>query len=964
MDTRLRTAYFTALVAVSVSMVSGKDVVSGVPEGCPPGKRLCFGGDLSQVTCYNPSTERCCDGIPIARRYGESCAGPDLKFCGAKKYNWTSGEWDCCGGEAHGEVYNTKQSTCCSDGISSVIHEVKEGFHCCGTDYIDGTTEKCCTTKYDHKLPKRYDFHNHMCCATQHNTSISDWMPTVEITDNLATCCGLDTMYKGDPDKMCCNDKIVKQTAGQGCCGDQGLFDNSTHMCCQGEKTVKRSECCQGQVHSPEEGRTACCAGTAYNPDTHSCCQDTVVNGTGQCCGKAVMDPNLDSCCQDTVEQNASVPQTSPHHGCCGSHSMNNQTHTCCASTAVPKGVGRACCGKRTYDPESELCCGPDHDVVQTKATNNTRCCGSTTYEFGEENCCWAVLKIPAGRECCRYQDYDPRNATCCGGQVHDGIPKDKKMCCGDTMRTDQQLCCQDNNWKYRLLTKRGQEDMCCLDHDTNDILLYDSEDKVCLHGKLAYKVQGQPRCGSTYFDPREKICCSGVLHSKGDEADRMCCGRGPRAYSPSYQSCCHGRIRIDPEHIWGCCRGTFYHKNKHDCSGPQHQLVPLGYVGEMPTRPPPDIQTSPAGEMITCAGRQYSRWSEDGRERRCCDEKRNDKTYFPHNQTCCGSRVYDLPAETAGCCIGVAYDNTTQCCIQQKVQNCTDQPTPSNPTHTKEQFYCSGYKHDKYDEQGNERQCCGRSTKSYTPATQKCCGTRVADIPSSKAGCCRGIPYNKDIYRCRGGRPIPRPQPTSPPPERTTPQHPVEISTPQHPVEISTPQHPVEMSTPQHPVEMSTLQNSEDKDKSTIPSTTTLTTTTTTVNPSTPTPPWKPSYSECGGKEYNPATYICYKNKTFFKDKYDVCNGNLYITTREKCCDGRIRKLKKRKTECCGKWLVNPRRMDCTDNKPVKRTGTRRLRVRKNVTPSSNAGWTGNSLNARRHTYSQQKSRRSSRSP
>eukprot|EP00058_Branchiostoma_floridae_P025047 XP_002610537.1 hypothetical protein BRAFLDRAFT_65704 [Branchiostoma floridae] len=710
MDVRL-TACYTVLVAVSVSLVSGK-------------------------------------------------AGPDLKFCGSEKYNGTSGEWDCCGGEAHGEVYNTQQSTCCSDGISSVIHQFKEGFHCCGTDYINSATYKCCTTKYDHKKPKTYNFQHYMCCATQHDTKISHYMPTVDITDNLATCCGLDTMYKGDPDKTCCNDKIVKQTAGQGCCADQGLFDNSTHMCCQGEKTVKRSECCQGQVHSPEEGRTACCAGTAYNPNTHSCCQDTVVNGTGQCCGKAVMDPNMDSCCQDTVEQNASVPQTSPYHGCCGSHSMNNQTHTCCNSTAVPKEVGKACCGKGTYDLESELCCGPDHDVVQTKATNNTQCCGSTTYEFGEEKCCWAALKIPAGRECCRYRDYDPRNATCCGGQVHDGIPKDKKMCCGDTMRTDQQLCCQDNNWKYQLLTKRGQEDKCCLDHDTNHILIYDSEDMVCLHGKLSFKVQGQPRCGSTYFDPREKICCSGVLHSKGDEADRMCCGRSTRAYSPSYQSCCHGRIRTDPGHIWGCCRGKFYHKNEHDCSGPHQRLV--SYVGETPTRPPPDIQTSPAGEMITCAGKKYGRWSEDGRERRCCDEKRNDKTYFPHNQTCCGSRVFDLPDETAGCCQGVAYDNTTQCCIQQKVQNCTDQPTPSNPTHTKVQFSCSGYKHDKYDEQGNERQCCGHSAKSYTPATQKCCGTRVADIPSSKAG------------------------------------------------------------------------------------STTLTTTTTTVDPSTPTPPWKPNYSEC----------------------------------------------------------------------------------------------------------------------
>ncbi|XP_035690436.1 uncharacterized protein LOC118425596 [Branchiostoma floridae] len=672
-------------------------------------------------------------------------AGPDLKFCGAKKYNWTSGELDCCGGEAHGEVYNTKQSTCCSDGISSVIHEVKEGFHCCGTDYINGATYKCCTTKYDHKQPKPYNFLHYMCCATQHDTKISRYMPTVDITDNLATCCGLDTMYKGDPDIMCCNDKIVKQTVGQGCCADHGLFDNSTHMCCQGEKTVKRNECCQGQVHSPEEGRTACCAGTAYNPDTHSCCQDTVVNGTGQCCGKAVMDPNTDSCCQGNITLSG------------------------------------------TYDLESELCCGPNHDVVQTKATNNTRCCGSTTYEFGEEKCCGAVLKIPAGRECCRYRGYDPRNATCCGGQVHNGIPKDKKMCCGDTMRTDQQLCCKDNNWKYRLLTKRGQEDMCCLDHDTNDILLYDSEDKVCLHGKLSFKVQGQQLCGSTYFDPREKICCSGVLHSKGDEADRMCCGRGPRAYSPSYQSCCHGRIRTDPGHIWGCCRGKFYHKNEHDCSGPHQRLV--SYVGETPTRPPPNIQTSPAREMITCAGRQYSRWSEDGREKRCCKVW----TYFPHNQTCCGSRVYDLPEETAGCCQGVAYENTTQCCIQRKIQNCTDQPIPSNPTHTKVQFSCSGYKHDRYDEQGNERKCCG------------------------------GLLLNIQLKFL--------------------------------------------------------LLNIQLK--------------------------------------------FLLLNIQRTKDKYDVCNGNLFITTKEKCCDGRIRKLKKRKTECCGKWLVNPRRMDCTDNKPVKRTVT-----------------------------------------
>ncbi|CAH1262312.1 Hypp2539 [Branchiostoma lanceolatum] len=814
-------------------------------------------------------------------------------------------------------------------GQEMMVHMfVHSDFFCCGTDYINSTTDKCCTTKYHHKHPTPYKFDHHMCCSTQHDITISDWMLTVDIAEK--TCCGLETMYKRDPEHMCCKDKIVKRTVGQACCADHGLFEESTHVCCQGNKTVKRSECCQGQVHSPEEGRTACCAGTAYNPDTHSCCQDTVVNGTGQCCGKTVMDPNMDSCCQDTVEENASVPQTSPNHGCCGFHSMNNQTHTCCAGMAVPKDVGRACCGKATYHKESELCCGPNHDMIQTKVTNKTQCCGSGTYESGEENCCVGrrtSIMIPAGRECCRtedgeYQDYDPNNATCCGSQVHDGIPKSKKMCCGETMRTDQQLCCEDNYKDYKVLAKMGQGDnKCCLNHDTNDILPYNSKDKVCLHGELSFIHHGQLLCGSMYYNPGEKLCCSGVLHSKKEEPDRRCCGRGVQAYSPSYQSCCQGRVKADPEHIWGCCKGKFYHKNKHDCPGPHETLVSLLADGEAPTPPPPGIQTSPAEETINCAGKKFGRWSEDGREKRCCNERLSARTYFPQNQTCCRSRVFDLPDEIASCCRGVAYDNTTHCCINGKVQNCTDQPTPT-PPHTKEQISCMGYKHDRYDEQGKERLCCGRGTNSYTPATQTCCGNKVANIPSSIAGCCRGRPYSKDRYRCRRGQLIPWPQsqPSSPPTE------PVETISPQQPDDegytpSSTPLPPTTTTTP------------------TTTKTSATTTPTTTTPTSTPTPSWKPNYPECGGKEYDPTAYICYKNKTFFKDKYDLCDGNLYITTKKKCCAGRIRKLRKHKTECCGKWLVNPRRVDCTDNKPVKRTGTRRLRVRTNVTPSSSAG-------------------------
>ncbi|KAI8505616.1 hypothetical protein Bbelb_168050 [Branchiostoma belcheri] len=860
-------------------------VVSGELPQCPAGQQLCFSDDYELATCYNPEYERCCDGTPIVRRYGESCAGPDMKLCGSTPYNWTSGELDCCGDE----VYNRRLSWCCRDGYRSVKHPRKEGFFCCGTEYIDGTTDSCCTTKYHHKHPKSYKFKNFMCCATQHHTQVSKWMTEEDIEERM--CCGLNIMYKKeerDPYTTCCNDEVVKRTVGQGCCADRGLFDNSTHVCCEGKETVKRSECCQGQVHSPEEGRTACCKGKAYNPDTHSCCQDTVVTGTGQCCGKTVMDPHTDSCCQDTVEQDASVPQTSPHHGCCGLSSMNNQTHTCCARTAVPREAGKACCGKTTYNLTSELCCGPNHDVIQTKVTDKTQCCGAGTFESGEENCCVGrrnSIRILAGRECCRtedgeYQGYDPGNATCCGSQVHDGVPKSKNMCCGGTMRTDQQLCCEDNRKNYKVLTKRGQEDKCCLNHDTNDISLYNSNDMVCQHGKLSFIHKGWMLCGGKDYDP-------------GDNSDRKCCGYSTHAYSPSFQSCCSGRVKDDPEQIWGCCKGVFYHKNTHDCSGSDdhgEQLVLYaGGEAEAPTDAAP-APTSPAEETITCAGVTYGRWSDDGRERRCCSKRRFVAAYFPHNQTCCGDKVFDLPDDTARCCRDVAYDNTTHCCVNQKVTNCTDQPPPATPTHPREQISCSGYKHDRYDDQGNERVCCPRGTNSYSPATQKCCGNRVADIPSSRAGCCNRVPYSKDKHRCfQRRRLIPLPQPTSPPTET------------------------VQKTSPQQPEE----------DKSVTPGSTNPPSTPTkpTTNPSTPTPPWKPNYHVCGGKEYDPTTYICHKNKKYFKDKFAVCSGNLIITRKEKCCEGRIRKIRKRKTECCGKRLVNPKRMDCVNNKPVKST-------------------------------------------
>ncbi|KAL5008917.1 hypothetical protein ScPMuIL_014498, partial [Solemya velum] len=196
---------------------------------------------------------------------------------------------------------------CCS----GVVHDMREGYGCCGKDYI----------------PKLRD--TDICCGGKNH----------RVKDNFQ-CCG-NRYVEVLPDSICCsdpNEDRVLMGKGDQCCGSVPYSSTGSQICCA------------GMLH---DGYGTQCCGEEVVADTLICCggPDDGMSYTRmalyQCCGSDYVDSRSSLCCvSDTghtkVHSYASAAtKTSANQKCCGTKTISN---------------GLSCCNYVGYNVMTHLC--------------------------------------------------------------------------------------------------------------------------------------------------------------------------------------------------------------------------------------------------------------------------------------------------------------------------------------------------------------------------------------------------------------------------------------------------------------------------------------------------------------------------------------------------------------------------------------------------------------------------------
>ncbi|XP_052709697.1 galaxin-like [Crassostrea angulata] len=342
---------------------------------------------------YNGDTKICCNGTLYDRNKDSK---EEVGCCGDVIYNVL--DKICCGPNSLRERHvqsgedQKKEQICCGTNIFQVAF----GMSCCGNNYTK--SDGCCnqTTPFnrthsrcvrDKVVPLGHDYCNgtlfnrqkQRCCEDSTLWNISSY-------NRGFRCCGSEVYDKRT--KQCCRgsgERRIQPQNGQ-CCGT-GLYDPSQELCCKNQvfPSFRRRQCCGKGTYDPAQQE--CCGGRAMTKGLQICCKGTIYTIDYKlhlrCCGNNVYYSTTHLCCKNGIK----IEKTSPNHtNCC----KRNATFYSCEKQEWEK--ADSVCGQVSFDKQSDLCC--NNEIHRGAIKTGKRCCNPGTLA------------------------YDPRNQTCCYGEV------------------------------------------------------------------------------------------------------------------------------------------------------------------------------------------------------------------------------------------------------------------------------------------------------------------------------------------------------------------------------------------------------------------------------------------------------------------------------------------------------------------------------------------------------------------
>ena len=138
-------------------------------------------------------------------------------------------------------------------------------------------------------------------------------------------------------------------------------------------------------------------------------------------------------------------------------------------------------------------------------------------------------------------------------------------ICCHGIMRPRSSIysvCCGPHDYDYRshmccadrVVYKPGGLPKCC------GMQSYNAQSHMCYGGTVLPR---KPTCRNQAYDPRECICCNGVIRRK-PARNPACCGT--RAYDSGECLCCGGVIWRKPPGNPKCCGTQAYNAQRYIC--------------------------------------------------------------------------------------------------------------------------------------------------------------------------------------------------------------------------------------------------------------------------------------------------------------------------------------------------------------------------------------------------------------
>nr|XP_054758029.1 uncharacterized protein LOC129264197 [Lytechinus pictus] len=367
-------------------------------------------------------------------------------------------------------------------------------------------------------------------------------------------------------------------------------------------------------------------------------------------------------------------------------------------------------CGDEQYDPRTAICCGGQVERPQSTSSSIRACCGGTEtgtfYFIGQQVCCGGSLKaITADLKCCSdHRFYNESTHTCCGAEI---IAKSEgKVCCPGP----------NNRWQGFSGDREGNPECCGTSGP------YWPETQLCCQaGTSAIR----ERLGGEHDE------CCGL--NRMDASTHMCCGREQRLREPFMECCGRDTYNVTTEI---CCGGVIVPRGPnggYECCGrlsynPQNEVCCFGRV-------------HPIGNGKCCTGARQSVNPYQPGEQSCCNSRISSLPEIPGIKDCCNDEAYLTSSKM--CCNGNLFDRekNMECCGSGK-------PLPRYTYNTNTHLCCNGSILPKL--LPND-QCCG--SQRFDPTYQTCC---LNQVKTGVGKCCRlsmeeALVYDEQTQTCCG---------------------------------------------------------------------------------------------------------------------------------------------------------------------------------------------------------------------
>ncbi|KAI4891383.1 hypothetical protein NFI96_025940 [Prochilodus magdalenae] len=281
------------------------------------------------------------------------------------------------------------------------------------------------------------------------------------------------------------------------------IYEDRTHLCCgpEFEKVLQHKK----------TRHDLCCGKAFYNPRNECCCDETLQ--------VVRMDPENSKCCQ---KRDPLTGSGSPHSK--QQMGLDPQSHSeeYQELTKVRKAPGVSalqCCGAKPYQLSEEgvLCC---NGQLYRNQPAGSMCAGNVPYSPDTYTVCQKRVHLPASKQCCGKESFDPHMEICCNG--HSAINRLSLSALRHKRSRVDMACCGFNAY-----SPSAGKHKCCSGnlHDMKDkgeagccgsLLLTDMRNQQCCHSTqktLVYKsLPGHSCCGHWYYNMSIWSCCAGQL--------------------------------------------------------------------------------------------------------------------------------------------------------------------------------------------------------------------------------------------------------------------------------------------------------------------------------------------------------------------------------------------------------------------------------------------------------------------